>query len=159
MPRKRKPGPRTKTGRPSRAYATIARDYGTPQIQAKRKAAVGENADPTQAASAPGILCEHGHIDHQQRDILFRYRQLRGAVFGPPWPGNTSGSDASDKWLAKRKLEFEDMNRRMTHDQRHIVRAVGVFDRILKLPQENGAYFLLLQGVNALLGRATKAAA
>jgi hypothetical protein len=42
--RKRKPGPRAKSGRPSEAYTTIARDNGTMELQRNRKLIVGDEA-------------------------------------------------------------------------------------------------------------------
>jgi hypothetical protein len=55
MARKRKSGPRAKSGRLSRAYKSPdLRDYGTPEFAAKRNAAIN-GADPQLAATASGI--------------------------------------------------------------------------------------------------------
>ena len=59
MPRKRKPGHRTKSGCLSCAYIGPARDTGTREMQAKRAYLIN-GSDPQLAASASGILLANG---------------------------------------------------------------------------------------------------
>ena len=80
--RKRKDGPRTPSGRLSRAYQAEARDEGTPQLQAHKLAVVNGGADPTLSASLSGILFAHGVLTPRQRDAADRFRRARAAVFG-----------------------------------------------------------------------------
>jgi hypothetical protein len=98
MPKKRKPGPRTKSGRLSRAYKSPElRDKGTPENQNKR-AYVINGADPQLAASASGILLANKMIGQDQHVACMRYAHAHALVFGkdpeahaasafmPSWP-------------------------------------------------------------------------
>ena len=113
MARKRKPGPRTKSGRLSRAYKAEARDHGTAEVQAKRIALVGE-ADPALAASALGVLLARGLLDVKDRPEMardryhagLRYRELRSAIFPPIWPNSPVGPAINEDRRAKIEREF-----------------------------------------------------
>jgi hypothetical protein len=105
--RRRKPGPRTKSGRLSRAGQKPVVDKPTPQLQARRQALVGEGNDPALSATAIGSLLATGVIDADQYNAALRYRALRCALFGPPWPSNVSGSEADQKRLQGLMREFK----------------------------------------------------
>jgi hypothetical protein len=111
--RKRKPGPRAKSGRLSEAYTTIARNLPTPELQRKRQLLVGDGADPTLSATSIGRIFSYGYLDEkdvkgevipevarERLEAAERYRRLRSAVFGSPWPSNVVGPDASAAQLA-----------------------------------------------------------
>ena len=86
MPRPRKPGPRTKSGRLSRAYKSpVLRDKGTPEAQSKRHALIN-GADPQLAATASWILLANGLIERDQHSAALIYARLHALVFGKPWP-------------------------------------------------------------------------
>jgi hypothetical protein len=76
MPRPRKAGKCTKSGRLSRAYRhPELRDPGTPESQAKRAALVN-SASVELAATVPGILFARGFITRDQHDAAQRYAGL-----------------------------------------------------------------------------------
>jgi hypothetical protein len=81
MPRRRKPGPRTKSGRPSRAHKSVARDRGTAESQAKRHALINGSA-PQLAATASGILLANGFLTQAQHVAALRYARLPALVYG-----------------------------------------------------------------------------
>jgi hypothetical protein len=86
MARKRNAGPRTKSGRLSRAYKhPEPRDQGTKEGQAKR-AAVANGADTTLADSASGILLAGGHLEQRQYLAALNYARLHAIIFGVPLP-------------------------------------------------------------------------
>ena len=162
MPRKRKAGKRTKSGRLSRAIVNT-RDNGTPEVQHKRRAVVGD-ADPALSASAPGILFAHGVLDRDQFDQAMIYRRLRSAVYGSPWPTNVLGPDVTDKRLAALQRRLAEIEARVSQQQRHVVAEVAVFDHIpqffyctkLKLkhlPEDIAYRELLITGLDAMLDR------
>lgn len=163
MPRKRKKAPRTKSGRLSRAYQTIAKDEGTPEVQAKRQAAVG-TGDPVLAASALGYLLAYEHIDREQYDEALRYRALWTAKFGTLGLCNSYGPTASDERLAKLEIKLAELERRMTVEEREELVWVACGDRIpvwfdakrlgLKiLPEDERDRELLMRALDALLDR------
>ena len=160
--RRPKPGPRTKSGHLSRAIS--ARDQGTHEAQAKRRALVGPNSNLALAESAPGILHAHGYLDRDQFAKALKYRALRCALYGPPWPTTTNGSEPTDKALRKLKLKFNALVRTLTPEQKHVVTNVAVFDRIpmwffayrlgLKiLPEDVIEQSTLVSALDAMLGR------
>ena len=177
MPRKRKPGKRTKSGRLSTAIANT-RDNGTAEVQAKRRAMVGDTPlepggklpDPALSASAPGILFAHGVLDREQFDQAMIYRRLRSAVYGSPWPTNVIGPDVTDKRLATLQRRLAEIEARVSQAQRHVVAQVAVFDHIpqffyctkLKLkhlPEDIEYHSLLITGLDAMLDRRSSARA
>lgn len=166
MARKRKSGSRTKSGRLSRAYATEARDHGTPELQTKRQQLVGPSGDPNHAATVPGILCAHGHIDTDQRDAALRYAVLRCALYGTPWPRTPTYQETTDAHVLRLKRAFEAMLAKLTPDQRTTIANTALanpttppiwaqrqqHNQTLR-PHEHEEYSTLLAGLNALLDR------
>lgn len=161
--RRRKPGPRTKSGRLSRAKA-VTTDRGTAQLQSKRQALVGEGNDPVLSATAVGTLHAAGILDVEQYNIALRYRSLRSALYGPPWPGNTIGNEIDPKRIARLQREYNALRSRLTEDQCYVVGQVCVFDHrpmwwfsarlnLKQLPEDHRERELLLTGLDALLER------
>lgn len=171
MAKKRKAGPRTKSGRLSRAYLDPrVRDHGTPEAQNKRRALVGENGDPNLSSSVPGILYAHGYLDAQQYCEALEFARLRCILFGGPWPSNTIGSEPTEERIREIKRRFESKAARLTTEQESVITNVAAFHRIpnwffaLKLnlkmlPEDHLEQELLLSGINALLGRIEQKAA
>jgi hypothetical protein len=87
MARKRKPGPRTKSGRLSRAHKRNpeVRDQGTFEGQRKRTALIN-GASVELAASASGILFANGHLEQKRFSAAISYARLHALVFGRPGP-------------------------------------------------------------------------
>jgi hypothetical protein len=85
MPRRHKPGPRTKSGRPSRAYRGPARDTGTREFCAKRAYLIN-GSDPQLAASASGILLANGFLSRNQHAAALTYMSGR-MLFPTAGPG------------------------------------------------------------------------
>lgn len=130
MARKRKPGPRTKSGRLSRAYKSPRlRDQGTDELQAKRQAAVGEGADLSLSSTMPGVLYARGHLDRDQYAEALEYRRVRCALYGPPWPSNGHNREASEARIAKLTQRFEAMCAVLTTIQKLVLANVCVFDQ------------------------------
>lgn len=128
MAKKRSKGPRTKSGRLSRAYKGPARDDGTPELQAKRRQLVGD-ADPALSVSVVGRLFAWGMIDQQQYLAAQRYRQLRCALYGPPWPGQgTAGAPPDDEIVIRMQRAFDQMVGYLRPDEKRVVGAVCVHD-------------------------------
>jgi hypothetical protein len=138
MARKRKSGPRTKSGQVSRAYKSnpTLRDHGTPEAQAKRLALVGQNADPALSATMPGILYarrtelfREGEYELDHYTEALEYRRLRCSLYGPPWPTNVVGGAASDERLAKLRERFDRMCGRLSQIQKLVLSNVCVYDQ------------------------------
>lgn len=173
--RPRKPGPRTKNGRLSKAtkkYPEL-RDLGTDEVQAKRQALVGDGADATLSATAIGIIfarrtelflvapdgtCE---FEREHYDAALDYRRMRCALYGPPWPTHTTGGEASEERLAAMKERFDRKVAALTEEQKQVVASVCVFDEIpvwfdaklLKLhllPEDVAAQQALMDGLRSL---------
>ena len=119
MARKRKPGKRTKSGRLSRAYKDPeVRDLGTPQVQTKRQAIVGEGADPGLSATVAGVLYARGHLNQDQYIEAIEYRRLHNAIFGHPW-GQGFGMTPFEENLMRLKAMLDRKDRRLTGEERH----------------------------------------
>lgn len=105
-------------------------DHGTPELQARRLRIVGENGDPALAATLAGALFARGLIDREQLDAADRYRALRCALYGAPWPpsGGASTDPASEARLARAQRQFDAMVEVLDLFQRRIVALVCVFD-------------------------------
>jgi hypothetical protein len=69
--RPRKAAKRSKSGRLSRAYKSIARDEGTEEFVEKRKRLIN-GADPSCAATASGILFANGVLSRDQHNVCLR---------------------------------------------------------------------------------------
>lgn len=137
MPKPRKNGPRTKRGRLSRAYSDPRlRDMGTDEARAKRQALVGQDADPSLAATMLGVLYarrrelfELGQFEREHYDEGMEFRRLRCALYGLAWPSNVAGGEASEERLEKLHRRFNAMCSRLTLLQRIVLANVAVFDR------------------------------
>jgi hypothetical protein len=82
--RPRKSGPRTKSGRASRAYKSPElRDKGTPECQSKRAYLINR-ADPQLAATASGILLANDHLNRDQHAAAMRYAWAHALTYGKP---------------------------------------------------------------------------
>jgi hypothetical protein len=89
------------------------------ELQLKRQLLVGDGADPALSDTVISILFSRGHLDEkdakgevlpevarERYEAAKRYRRLRCAVFGAPWPSNAVGRDVSEAHLAKLKRDF-----------------------------------------------------
>jgi hypothetical protein len=171
MARKRKPGKRTRSGRLSRAYLDPnVRDMGTPEVQAKRRALVGEGSALELSATAPGVLHAHAYLDKDQYAEALEYRRLRCALYGPPWPMFSTSSGPTEERIARLQERFDRMAAALTEEQKRIITDVAVLDRIptwffclqLKLkmlPEDYAEQEALVTGLDAMLGRAHRKAA
>jgi hypothetical protein len=131
MARRRKTGPRTNSGKLSRAHKRNPelRDMGTEQAQAKRQALVGNGADPTMSSTMPGILFARQHLTLDQYLAAMDYRLLRCALLGPPWPANGSGKEPSDRRIAKLQEKFDRVCSLLTLIQKQVISNVAVHDK------------------------------
>jgi hypothetical protein len=91
------------------------------ELQRKRQLLVGDGADPVLSTTVIDILFTRGYLDEkdtkgevipdvarERHEAAKRYRRLRCAVYGSPWPGNAVGHDVSETHLAKlRQDAFE----------------------------------------------------
>jgi hypothetical protein len=165
MPRKRKPGPRTKSGRPSRAYSGPARDTGTAELQAKRAYLIN-GSDPQLAASASGILLANGFLSRGQHAAALTYAWAHALTFGRPWHqacplGDRTGSAPSDERLVKAKEKLAEMDAKLSSEQRQAVANLAVFGfipqffyterlRLRELPDDRATRAALVTGLEAL---------
>jgi hypothetical protein len=169
MPRRRrKHGPRTRSGRLSRAYLGAARDSGTPEVQARRLALC--NGSPPELASTPiGILFANHVITLDQCRAAHRYAFRRGVLFGGARPAGLGdmlepGSPRlrSDKELAGIRARFEAMCGRLGRDQKAALDVLVVEQRLpawfraAKLgrplrPEDEAEREALLSGLEALV--------
>lgn len=173
MARKRKSGPRTKSGRlrhrPHRDQQL--RDHGTEEGQMKRKALVGE-ADPALAATALGILFARGYLSTGKNDDLDRDRyteglefgRLRACVYGTPWPSNAESTEPSDERLVDMKRRLRRKEELLTDEEKHVLDSVCRLHRLphwfwllmgemhaLEGPEDREERELLLSGLDALV--------
>jgi hypothetical protein len=167
--RPRKPGPRTKSGRLSRAYkAPELRDKRTPEFCAKRAYLINW-ADPQLAATVSGILFANGHLTMAQRDAGENYANLHRLAFGNQWGhacvlDDSSGRSISDERLVKLRRILDAMHAYLTPEQRQAIADVAVFGwlpqgfftarlRLRLLPEDEREREALLSGLDALAGR------
>jgi hypothetical protein len=140
MARKRKPGPRTKSGRLSRAHKRNPelRDQGTFEGQRKRTALIN-GASVELAASVPGILFANGHLEQRHFSAAINYARLHALVFGRqgptpcllskhlPWQGgfipDEGGIEAAERKLTR-------LNGLLTDAQRQQVGNICVFSHL-----------------------------
>jgi hypothetical protein len=124
MARPRKSGPRTKSGRPSRAFKGPARDAGTPELQRKKLAAVNGSADPALSCSPARILFAHGVLSRDQLAAADRYHKAYRRRFGLPDYGRSllndraSGAALSDDLLERARHDLDHMVARLTAEQK-----------------------------------------
>ena len=141
--RKKKAGPRTKSGLPSRAYQSVAQDLGTQEQQAKRLAAVGPGADPALSWCTAGILFARGVFtdstitDETERhnvaidryNAAVEYRRTWKSLFGTPLPnGDAEGDPPSDEKIVKIMAKFDAMVERVSPDEKLLLDKVCVDD-------------------------------
>lgn len=156
---KRRRGKRTLSGRLSRAYKGPARDDGTRELQAKRTALVGETPppgsppdakppDPALSATMPGILFARGVLTREQLEAAERFRRLRCALYGPPWPGNgiPLGDGNDEQRLSWMQCDFNLMIAALNHAERAVLQSVCVFDQALQATDHPA----LISGLNAV---------
>ena len=124
MPRRRRIGARTKSGRLSRAYKGPVRNPGTAELQYKKLAAVNGAADPALSASAATILFAHGVIDRDQLAAAERYRRAYALTFGLPDYGRCllddglGGRALDDDMLARARQQLDAMVAALTAEQK-----------------------------------------
>jgi hypothetical protein len=132
--RKRKPGPRSPAGQRSRAFVTVARDFGTLELQIHRRALVGEHANTDLAASAIGRLLAHGCLEQfdpagalvpgvgsERYRAAVRYATIASAVYGARWPTNSSAREISEADLLNLKRALGFLERWLSYGQRQIL--------------------------------------
>ena len=124
MPRRRKPGRRTATGRLSRARANIIRDTGTPEGVRNRTLLINGSA-PELAGSAVGILLANHHITAAMAKAADEYARLRAVSFGIARPDVAydlieprSPRLRSEARLVELRAFFEAMVGRISWDQK-----------------------------------------
>jgi hypothetical protein len=124
MPRPRKSGARTRSGRLSRSYKGPARDAVTPELQRKKLALVNGAADPALSSSAASILFAHGVFDRDQLAAADRYHKLYRRSFGMPDYGRcllgdrSSGPAIDDDVLVHARRQLDAMVSRLTPEQK-----------------------------------------
>jgi hypothetical protein len=169
MARPRRKGPRTKTGRLSRAHKhPELRDKGTPEGQARRTALV--NGAPVElAATVPGILFARGFLTRDQYDAAQRYAGLHRTAFGPAWRQQCplaeahGGPTIDDDLLIRLREVLDELHARMTPEQRKAVADVAVYQvlptwffaarlKLWMLPQDERERDALVSGLDALAG-------
>jgi hypothetical protein len=136
MARRHKPGKRTKSGRLSRAYATVCRDNGMAEVQARRQALC--NGSPPELSATPlGALLANGHIDLDQCRAGERYAWLRAVSFGVGRPDVVCdhiepGSPRlrSESQLIRLRERFETMAGMLGHDQKQALDVAVVEARL-----------------------------
>lgn len=137
---------RTRSGRISRAGKP--REAGTPELQAKRRALVGENADPALSTAALDIMYARGQLTQEQRDSGIRYRFVRSCLYGSPWPVKTTpGTWVEEARIKALQSEFDGMVSRLTAPQRAAVDHVSVLDHF---PDNDQVRSDLIAGLNML---------
>jgi hypothetical protein len=165
MPRKRKPGPRTKSGRLSRAYTGPARDVGTPEFCAKRAYLIN-GSDPQLAASASGILLANGFLNRGQHAAALTYAWAHALTYRRPWRqacplGDRTGGGMPEDRLERAKVKLAEMDAKLSPEQRLAVANVAVFGfvpqwfyterlRLRELPDDRAERAALLSGLEAL---------
>jgi hypothetical protein len=170
MPRRRKPGPRTKSGRLSRAHKSVARDRGTAENQARRHALIN-GSDPQLAATASGILLANGFLTQAQHVAALRYARLHALVYGNVWTVRcplgwdlpSHGSEPRGGLLAWAERRIVELNAVLDPAQRQAVANVAVFGfvpqwfytvrlKLRPLPQDDRDRAALQSGLEVLAG-------
>jgi hypothetical protein len=167
--RPRKEGPRTKSGRLSRAGKTNpeVRDQGTRQFIAKRAAMVNGGA-PELSATASGILFANGFLTSEQHNAALKYGWAHATVFGLVWRQQCllgepiwGWTDPSDGRAAAAKKKLAHMDRKLTDEQRQAVANVAAFNaipnwfyverlKLRELPEDVAERQALISGLDAL---------
>jgi hypothetical protein len=171
MPRRRKSGRRTPSGRLSRAgKPREARIEPTAETAAKRQALVN-GSDPALSASAIGVLFANAHLTEEQYIAAQRYSRAHAIVFGRLWshvqnslgaPLPQEGEPPSDELHAWAEHQLDKWNARLDLPQRQAIANVAVFDwiptylflsklRLKILPEDESERAALLTGLDALV--------
>jgi hypothetical protein len=135
--RKRKPGPRTKSGRLSRSAAAM-RDDGTAEGRAKRQAIVNGHRDQALASIPLDICFARGWLTEQQRGAGLRFRALRAKMFGVPLKVGSGAPMPSEEVVAKNERAYLKLVQKLTTQQQLAV--VG-----MALDQQPGWMRLMLR--------------
>jgi hypothetical protein len=122
MPRRRKPGVRTRSGRLSRSYRAPARDTGTAEVQPKRAYLIN-GSDPQLAASASGILLANGFLTRSPHAAALGYAWAHALTYGRPWRqacplGDRTGGERPEELLVNAKQRLAEMDAKLTPEQR-----------------------------------------
>ena len=169
MARKRKKGPRTKSGRLSRAYKSPElRDHGTREFVEKRAALVNGGA-PELAATASGILLANGFLTPAQHTAATRYSWAHNMAFGKPWVctsplGELCATEPTDEMREIGRYRLEQMDRRLTKAERLRVGNLAVYEFLpqwfysergigRRLPEDEKERQELLAGLDAISER------
>jgi hypothetical protein len=167
--RSRKSGKRTASGRLSRAYKHIElRDLGTDEMRIKRGYLIN-GADPQLAASASGILLANGMIDRDQHAAVLTYARLHSLVYGKVWTFKcplahelgAQGNEPSESTIAWAQRPLDEMNSRLSLEQRQAVANAAVFGLLpmefyvrrsgwRRMPEDEENWAALLSGLTAL---------
>jgi hypothetical protein len=137
MARKRKPGPRTKSGRLKRRphRDLTLRDLGTPEFREKRHAMIN-GADPQLAATASGILLANDFLTPDQHHAALKYARWHSLLYGSPWAACACplsrelahhGHEPQEAIVIRAKHAIDAMNARLNPEQRQAVANVAVF--------------------------------
>lgn len=132
---KRKTGPREggkATGRPKRDRSP---DRGTPELQQKRQALVGEGGDATLSTKWLGVCCARGLVSNAELQAGHSFAQLRHKLYGTPNARASlldrddvrSGDGPTEKALVEAKRDYGAACRRLKSLSRQ------VFDEIIEL--------------------------
>jgi hypothetical protein len=131
MARRRSDRPRLRSARLSRAWKGPARDVGTAEMLAKRAYLIN-GSDPQLAATASGILRANHAISREQYDAAMVYAWAHAMIYGRPWRhacplGERDGHEAPEDLLLLAKAKLQDMDGRLTAEQRLAVANLSVF--------------------------------
>jgi hypothetical protein len=138
MAKKRKAGPRTKSGRlKNRPHRDASlRDLGTREFQDKRHHMIN-GADPQLAATASGILLANGLLTQEQHHAALRYARWHSLLYGSPWStcacplsrelAHHGGSEPTEGLVIHAKRAIDAMNAKLNPEQRQAVANVAVF--------------------------------
>jgi hypothetical protein len=124
MPRPRKKGPRSKSGRLSRAYQGPARDNGTPELRRHKLGAVNGAADPALSATPASILFAHGILNRDQLAAADDYHRAYRRCFSLPDFGTCLLGDGarpplmSEDSLERARQDLDAMVRRLSPEQK-----------------------------------------
>jgi hypothetical protein len=164
--RPRKEGPRTKSGRLSRAGTRNPelRDHGTKQLVAKREAMIN-GAAPELSATASGILLANGLLTTEQHTAALKYAWAHNLTFGRVWGqisplGEKVGEPANDM-SGGAKAALARMDGKLSNEQRQAVANVSAFNfipnwfyverlKLRELPEDRAERAALISGLDAL---------
>ena len=164
--RKRKAGPRTKSGKLSRAHKTLVRDEGTAEFRAKRARLIN-GADPALSATASGVLFANGFLTAEQHHAALRYAWAHAVVFGRPWrqacplADPIGSSPTPDQLIKIAHAKLAQMDARLDYDQRLQVANLAVFGLwpgwftaaklgLRPMPEDEPQRLALLSGLTAI---------